>query len=172
MPATLPAPKPRRQRAPVSNGRRASCKAAAAALLGTLLGAPAVLAQTQTAPEVSIASVDGVALQGSTAVVDLTLTIRNTRGLSLPLQALRFHCWFNSIDVAEGESTSPVTIPAGSQAQVPVRLHVASPNLLSVLATLPPDGQVNYILQGHAEIGLTMLQIPFSHAGTVVLALR
>ncbi len=158
------------RRQPYAASRRACCKAATAALLGTLLGTVPALAQT--APEVSIASVDGIALQGSTAVLDLTLSIRNTRGLALPLQALRFHCWFNSIDVAEGQSTSPVIIPAGGQAQVPVRLNVASPSLLSVLATLPADGLVHYQLQGHAEIGLTMLQIPFNSEGSVALRLQ
>ena len=148
---------------------------AAAFCLALLCGAPATpaLAQTgQTAPEVTITSVDSFAIQGQTAVLDLTLTIRNTRGLALPLQALRFHCWFNGVDVAQGQSTSPVTIPAGGQAQVPVQLDVDSPTLLGVLAALPPDGTVAYRLDGSAEIGLTMLQVPFSHSGTVQIHLR
>ncbi|SCC91346.1 conserved exported hypothetical protein [Thiomonas sp. X19] len=147
--------------------RRACCKLAACTVLGAWLGVPAALAQT--APEVSIASVNGIDFQGQTAVLDLTLSIRNTAGLALPLQALRFHCGFNGIDVAQGQSTTPVNIPAGGRAMVPVRLDVDSASLLGVLANLPPDGQVNYQLQGHAEIGLTMLQIPFSHQGVIAL---
>ncbi len=152
---------------PVLEGRRACCRLAACAVLGAWLGAPAALAQA--APDVSIASVDGIDFRGQTAVLDLTLSIRNTAGLALPLQALRFHCGFDGVDVAQGQSTAPVTIPAGGRAMVPVRLHVDSASLLGVLANLPPDGRVNYALQGHAEIGLTMLQIPFSHHGVIAL---
>ncbi len=152
---------------PVLEGRRACCRAAAGAVLGVWLGVPA--ARAQTAPEVSIASVNSIDFHGQIAVLDLTLSIRNTAGLALPLQALRLQCGFNGIDVAQGRSTAPVTIPAGGRAMVPLRLHVDSASLLDVLANLPPDGQVHYELQGHAEIGLTMLQIPFRHRGVIAL---
>ncbi|MBW4049169.1 MAG: LEA type 2 family protein [Proteobacteria bacterium] len=150
--------------------RRAVCRIAACVLL--VMGLHLPVAQAQSAPGVSIASVDGIALQGRTAVLDLTLAVRNTGSLALPLQAVRFHLAFTDIDVADGQSTEPVTIPAGGEAKLPVRLTVDSTRLLAVFATLPPDGQVSYTLQGHAEIGLTMLQVPFSHEGTVTLSLR
>ena len=149
--------------------RRARAAALGLALLAGLAATPA---RAQTAPEVSIASVDSLAIQGQAAVLDLTLSIRNPNGMALPLQALRFHCWLNGVDVSQGRSTSPVTIPAGGQAQVPVRLDVDSPSMLGVLASLPPDGTLRYRLDGSAEIGLTLLQVPFSHSGTVQLNLR
>lgn len=128
--------------------------------------------QASQTPEVSIRSVDGIALQGATAILDLTLNLRNTGGLALPLQKLRFQLQFNGLDVAQGVSTAPVTIPAKQQAQVPVQVNVDSPTLLSLIATLPPDGMVRYLIQGTAEIGQTMLQIPFTHSGAVQLALQ
>ena len=136
------------------------------ALIFGAVGAPAI---AQTAPEVSIASVTGIALQGNNAVLDLLLSVRNQGGLALPLQALRFHCWLAGVDVARGRSTKPVTIPAQGQARVPVRLNVHSASLLDALTSAAPDGTVPYKLEGHAEIGLTMLQIPFSHSGVVAL---
>lgn len=133
---------------------------------------PAQAQQAAVAPEVSIRSVDSIALQGTTAILDLTLNIRNTGGLALPLQKLRFQLQFNGLDVAQGVSTAPVTIAAQQQAQVPVQVEVNSTTLLGLIATLPSDGTVRYVIQGTAEIGQTMLQIPFTHSGTVQLALQ
>ncbi len=133
---------------------------------------PAQAQQAAVAPEVSIRSVDSIALQGTTAILDLTLNIRNTGGLPLPLQKLRFQLQFNGLDVAQGVSTAPVTIAAQQQAQVPVQVEVNSTTLLGLIATLPSDGTVRYVIQGTAEIGQTMLQIPFTHSGTVQLALQ
>jgi LEA14-like dessication related protein len=144
----------------------------AAFVILLMVGASCRPALAQNAPEVSIASVTRITLQGSNAVVDLLLSVRNQGGLGLPLQALRFHCWLGGVDVARGQSTEPVTIPAQGQASVPVRLNVDSASLLGVLATAAPDGTVPYKLEGHAEIGLTMLQIPFSHSGFVALQLN
>ncbi len=144
------------------------------ALMGVLLfvGATAWSQPSSQAPEVSIGSVDGIALQGATAILDLTLDLRNPGALALPLQKLRFQLQFNGLEVAQGVSTAPVTIAAQQQAQVPVQVDVNSATLLSLIATLPPDGTVRYVIQGTAEIGQTMLQIPFTHSGAVQLALR
>ncbi len=144
------------------------------ALMSALLfaWAPAWAQPIGSAPEVSIRSVDSVALQGATAILDLTLNIRNTGGLALPLQKLRFQLQFNGLEVAQGVSTAPVTIAAQQQAQVPVQVVVNSTILLGLIATLPPDGMVRYVILGTAEIGQTMLQIPFTHSGAVQLALQ
>ncbi|MDD4887388.1 MAG: LEA type 2 family protein [Thiomonas sp.] len=133
---------------------------------------PAQAQQAAVAPEVSLRSVDSIALQGATAILDLTLNLRNTSGLALPLQKLRFQLQFNGLDVAQGVSTAPVTIAAQQQAQVPVQVDVDSATLLSLIATLPSDGTVHYVIKGTAEIGQTMLQIPFTHSGAVQLVLQ
>lgn len=124
-------------------------------------------AQVLPTPDVSLQSVNGIALQGSAAVLDLTLGLRNPSRLPLPLQKIRFHLQFDGLDVAQGVSTRPVTIRPQQQAAVPVQVTVASATLLSLLATLPSDGVVHYALRGTAEIGQTMLQIPFSRHGAV-----
>ena len=149
---------------------RAALRALMSAAL--LIAAPALAQLPSPAPEVSIRSVDGIALQGATAILDLTLDIRNTGGLALPLQKLRFQLQFNGLEVAQGVSTAPVTIPAQQKAQVPVQVNVDSPTLLGLIATLPPNGMVRYVIQGTAEIGQTMLQIPFTHSGAVQLGLQ
>ena len=124
------------------------------------------------APAVSVSRVDGITLQGQTAILDLTLAISNPNGLEMPLHKLRFRLQFNALDVAHGESTAPVTISARGRAQVPVEVNVDSATLLTLFATLPPDGTVNYQISGSAEIGMTMLRIPFSDSGKVRLALQ
>jgi LEA14-like dessication related protein len=133
---------------------------------------PALAGQASAAPEVGVRSVQAIALQGTTAIIDLTLDVRNPGALALPLQKLRFALRFNDLDVAKGASTAPVTIPAQQHALVPVQVTVDSATLLTLLATLPPDGTVTYRIQGTAEIGQTMLQIPFAQAGVVQLPLR
>ena len=142
--------------------------AAAAFVSGIAPGAAAAPAP----PAVSITRIDGISVEGQTALLDLTLGITNPNGLALPLHKLRFRLQFNSLDIARGESTSPVTIPAQDRAQVPVRVDVDSATLLTLVATLPADGTVDYRITGNAEIGLTMLRIPFSDSGTVRLALQ
>ena len=149
------------------------------ALLLALMCAAALFAlplakaqQATVAPEVSIRSVDSIALQGATAILDLTLNIRNTGALALPLQKLRFQIEFNGLEVAQGVSTAPVNIAAQQQALVPVQVEVNSTTLLALIATLPSDGTVRYVIQGTAEIGQTLLQIPFTHSGAVQLALQ
>lgn len=149
--------------------RRALLLAAAAALVCAI--APGVAA-APAPPAVSITRVDGISMEGRNALLDLTLGITNPNGLALPLHKLRFQLQFNSLDIARGESTSPVTIQAQGSAQVPVRVDVDSATLLALVATLPPDGTVDYRITGSAEIGLTMLRIPFSDSGTVRLALQ
>ena len=134
--------------------------------------APPTRAQPSTAPQVTLQSVDGIALQGATAILDLTLNIRNTSSLALPLQKLRFRLQFNDFEAAQGISTAPVNIPAQQQAQVPVQVNVDSATLLSLLAAQPSDGTVHYLIQGTAEIGQTLLQIPFTHSGAVQFALQ
>jgi len=134
--------------------------------------APPTRAQPSTAPQVTLQSVDGIALQGATAILDLTLNIRNTSSLALPLHKLRFALQLDGVDVALGISTAPVNIPAQQQAQVPVQVNVGSATLLGILSTLPPDGRVHYTLTGTAEIGQTLLQIPFTQSGAVKFALH
>ena len=127
----------------------------------------ALRAQALPSPDVSLQSVDGVALQGSSAILDLTLSIHNPGALALPLHKLRFQLQLAGLPVAQGVSTAAITIPPQQQAQVPVQVQVDGAALLGLLPTLSPDGTVPYVLQGTAEIGQTMLRIPFVHRGVV-----
>lgn len=145
---------------------------ALAAVSLALAALPTTAHAVPAAPAVSVSRVDGITLQGQTAILDLTLAISNPNGLEMPLHKLRFRLQFNALDVAQGESTAPVTIPAQGRAQVPVEVNVDSATLLTLFATLPPDGTVSYLISGSAEIGMTMLRIPFSDSGKVRLALQ
>ena len=82
---------------------------------------------------------------------------------------IRFHCSFNGTATAVGHSTAELDLPAHGQADVPVSVDIDGQALLSVLATLPPDGTVSYVLDGAAEIGDTLLRVPFHRQGSVVL---
>ena len=120
-------------------------------------------------PRVRIVGVRGVSWQGHEARLDLILQVSNPGGWSLTLQDIRFRCSFNGTATAVGHSTGKLALPAHGQADVPVRVDIDGQALLAVLATLPPDGTVHYQLDGDAEIGDTLLRVPFHEQGLVVL---
>lgn len=123
-------------------------------------------------PQVSLRSIDAVRIAGPEATLDLTLRVVNTGPLALPLHKLRFTLSLSGIDIGQGESTAPVDIPAGGAAHIPVRLVVQGPTLVQVLLTLPGNDTLPYRIAGTAEIGLTLLQIPFSQDGVVRLPVQ
>lgn len=139
-------------------------------MLALLLVGCAHAQAARTAPEVSIASVDRVELRGRDAHIDLTLAVRNPNPIDLPLREITAHARFNGADVLDGRSTAPVNLPAQGSADVPLRLDIDSAALLALLATLPPDGKVAYALDGQAEIGSTLLRVPFHRDGTIRLS--
>ncbi len=136
--------------------------------LAAALGA----ASAMEPPVVTIDSIDHVAMHGQQARLELTLLVHNPNHLDVPLHALRFSCSFAGEQVAQGVDNTPVSLPAQGDARVPVTLDVDAGKLLGVLAGLPPDGRVDYEIQGGAEIGLTMLRVPFDHRGSVRLRPR
>ncbi len=139
-------------------------------VLGLAAGCGAAVAMEP--PSVAIASIDHVSMRGQQARLDVTLSVHNSNGIDVPLHALRFRCSFDGAEVAQGVDDKPVSLPAGGDALVPVTLDVDAGTLLGVLAALPPSGQVDYEIQGDAEIGLTMLRVPFDHRGSVRLRIR
>ena len=135
---------------------------------------PAVAASqapASQAPRVRIEQVRSLRLQGRQAQVDLVLRVSNPGGWSLSLDDIRFHCSFNGTATAQGRSTGQLDLPPHGSAEVPVRVDIDGQALLAVLATLPPDGLVNYQLVGSAEIAHTLLRLPFREQGSVVLRL-
>lgn len=120
-------------------------------------------------PRVRIAAVRGVSWQGHEARVDLLLQVQNPGGWKLALNDIRFRCSFNGTATAAGHSTGELKLPPHGQADVPVRLDIDAQALLAVVAALPPDGTVHYVLDGDAEIGDTLLRVPFHQQGSVVL---
>jgi LEA14-like dessication related protein len=156
------------------HGRRVVLLALASALaVGRARAQPPQSAsqpQSQSqSPRVRLLGVDRLALRGDAATLDLRLQVDNPHPYSVPLHALRLRCAFDGIEVARGNSLQPVRLPARGSAVLALRLDVDARALLAVLATLPADGVVDYTLDGDAEIGLTMLQVPVHAAGRVAL---
>lgn len=141
----------------------------APALAPAASAASAPAAAGAQAPRVRIVSVRAVGWNGHDAQVDLVLRVQNPGAWKLALNDIRFQCSFNGTSTAAGRSTGELDLPAHGQADVPVRVDIDAQALLAVLATLPPDGSVRYLLDGDAEIGQTLLRVPFHQQGTVVL---
>ena len=123
-------------------------------------------------PRLRIAEVRGIELRGNQARLDLVLQVRNPGGWKLSLDDIRFHCSFNGTATMQGHSTGDLELPPHGTADVPVRVDVDGAALLQVLAALPPDGLVHYQLDGDAELGHTLLRVPFHEQGEVALRLR
>ena len=126
-------------------------------------------ASGDSAPRVRIVAVRGVAWHGSEAQVDLLLQVSNPRGWSVVLNDIRLRCSFNGVATATGRGTGALDLPAHGQAEVPVSVTIDGQAMLTVLASLPPDGTVHYALDGDAEIGDTLLRVPFRQQGSVIL---
>jgi LEA14-like dessication related protein len=131
----------------------------------------AAFAQVQP-PQVLLQSIDAVTIEGNDAVLDLTLQVRNTGPLALPLQAVDFSLQLGGAMIGQGRSTTPVSIPAGGRAALPVRLTVNGPTLVQLLLTLPGNDRLPYRIDGTAEIGQTLLRIPFEQDGVVRLPVQ
>ena len=153
------------------HGRRAVLRALPVVLAG-LSTARAQSALPSGAPRVRLLGIDRIALGGDTATLDLRLQLDNPHPYPVPLHALRVRCAFDGVEVAHGASLQPVQLPAHGSAVLPLRLDVDARGLLTVLATLPADGVVDYTLDGDAEIGLTMLRVPLHAAGRIALPQR
>ena len=124
------------------------------------------------APRVRIEQLRSVRLQGQQAQLDLVLRVSNPGGWKVSLDDIRFHVRFNGTATASGHSTGELDLPAHGSADVPVRVDIDGAALLAVLAALPPDGLVRYELQGSAELDHTLLRLPFTDQGSVVLRLQ
>ena len=135
----------------------------------SMASAPALQA---AGPRLRIAAVRGIELRGNQARIYLVLQVRNPGGWKLSLDDIRFHCSFNGTATAQGHSTGDLDLPPHGMAEVPVRVDVDGAALLQVLAALPPDGLVHYQLDGDAELGHTLLRVPFHEQGEVALRLR
>ncbi len=124
---------------------------------------------TAQPPRVRIEQVRSVRLQGRQALVDLVLRVSNPGAWGVSLDDIRFRCSFNGTATAQGHSTGALNLPPHGNAEVPVVVDIDASALLAVLAALPPDGVVQYRLDGDAELGRTLLRIPFHEQGSVVL---
>jgi len=131
----------------------------------------AAFAQAQP-PQVLLQSIDAVTIEGNDAVVDMTLQVRNAGPLALPLQSVDFTLQLGGAMLGQGHSTTPVTIPAGGRVGLPVRLTVSGPTLVQLLLTLPGSDRLPYRIDGTAEIGQTLLRIPFEQDGEVRLPVQ
>ena len=136
---------------------------------GLAAGVLAPSARAQQTPTVRLLGVDRITFGGAGATLDLRLRVDNPHVYPVPLHALRLRCAFDGIELARGRSLESVLLPPRGSAVLLLRLDVDARSLLAVLATLPPDGVVDYTLDGDAEIGLTMLRVPVHVTGRVAL---
>ena len=123
-------------------------------------------------PTVRVLAMQALQWQGRQARLRLLLRVRNPSAWSVTLRDIRFTCSFNGTSAARGRGMAALALPARGAADVPVDLTINSDAMLQVLATLPPDGVVRYVLKGDAEIGYTMLRVPFDDQGSVALSVH
>jgi len=155
-----------------SGARISRAMLACLALLVMLCAGPVANAFTAgiTQPRITIASVGKLEFRNSGATLDVMLDVKNPTGIDLALNSLRFQCVFNNLARADGKSTGAVMVPSNSHALVPVRLSIGQDGLAGILSLVASGAKsVNYQLDGTAEIGPMMLDVPFSQQGHIAL---
>jgi LEA14-like dessication related protein len=121
-------------------------------------------------PRVTIKRIDRVDLGNQQATLDMTLDVKNPTGVDLALQSLKFRCALEGVASANGQSTVSVTIPSNDHALVPVRILVSNDSLLAIMSLVASGASsVNYRLDGTAEVGPMLLDVPFSQRGRISL---
>jgi LEA14-like dessication related protein len=134
-----------------------------------LMLAASAMAATEP-PRVSIARVDHIQMNNQGATLDVMLDVRNPTGVDLSLNSLTFQCDFDQVGRTTGSSTKPVNVPSNAHALVPVKLLVGNDSLMALINLIATGSRsVGYKLNGTAEIGPMMLDVPFTQRGRINL---
>ncbi len=121
-------------------------------------------------PRVSLARVDRIEMGNQGATLDVMLDVRNPTGVDLSLNSLKFQCDFDQVGRTTGSSTHAVNVPSNDHALVPVKLLVGNDSLMALINLMATGSRsVGYRLNGTAEIGPMMLDVPFSQSGRISL---
>ncbi len=151
-----------------SMARALTCVFLCAALLGGGVPFAHAAPPSSSVPRITLSSVGRLEFRNNGATVDVMLDVRNPTGVDMRLNALTFQCIFNRIAKADGKSTGAVTVPSNSHALVPVRLSVDQNGLTGIVSIVASGAKsVDYQLNGVAELGPMMLDVPFSQTGNI-----
>ena len=148
---------------------RVLVKRIALSLTFAVMLAASAMAATEP-PRVSIARVDHIQMNNQGATLDVMLDVRNPTGVDLSLNSLTFQCDFDQVGRTTGSSTKPVTVPSNDHALVPVKLSVGNDSLMALINLIATGSHsVGYRLNGTAEIGPMLLDVPFTQRGRINL---
>lgn len=154
-----------RRGAPPWRARRAVLAAALAAVSAAMLVGCAALAPRP--PQVALASIDRIGLDGRGAEVDVTLALRNRNAYALRIDALQATLAIDGAPLAHGSSRAAVELPASGDAELAMTVSLDAGAALRLLPLLARQARVPYVIDGSAVVGGVAL--PFHASGSAPL---
>lgn len=135
------------------------------------LAACATLGTRLAAPKVTVESISVGGIQGTDAMVTLSLRVENPNAIDLMVQSLRFGLSINDIALTRGSTARGETIAAGGYAVIQLDTRTNMNAVLQVIA-LSAGGRLaslQYALDGEAIVQ-NGIRLPFARSGDIPLA--
>src|SRR6267154_6233207 len=143
---------------------------AALALAFSALAACASFGTRLAAPKVTVESISVGGIQGTDAMVTLSLRVENPNAIDLMVQSLQFGLSINDITLTRGATTQGETIAAGGYAVIQLETRTNMKAVLQVIA-LSASGRLpslQYGLDGEAIVQ-NGIRLPLVRRGDIPL---
>lgn len=121
-------------------------------------------------PTVTVLRVKPVSLSGNQQSFLFTLNVSNPNSFPLPVEKISLDASFADHEVASGESTSEVSIPAAGDAQIDIEITTQLKDLFSRFLESFSKGDINlnYALNGGVKIKNIAKAFPFKTSGNLL----
>src|SRR5450631_332709 len=139
-------------------------------LLLSLLAACASIGGRVAPPRITVEGIAVGGVQGTDAIVTLSLRIENPNGTELMLHSLRFGLSINDLALTSGTTVRSETIPAGGSAviEVETRTNINAVLQLIALSASRRTPSLQYSLDGEAIVQ-NDVRLPFARRGDIPL---
>lgn len=127
-------------------------------LLGSLAGCSTWFSSNFIDPDVSLSKVEVVKARLLEQQFLLRFRIDNPNDHSLPVRGLRYNVHLNEVELAKGESSGWLTVPANSFEYYEVTVHTNLWKHMKYIVRLleKPDRPIRYSLDGQLKTGLML----------------
>ena len=125
-------------------------------LLWGLSGCSSWVGSNFVAPRVELANVEVIRARLLEQEFMLRFRIHNPNDYSLPVRGLKYRVKLNELQLAEGETSQWLSIPAGATEYYDVPVHTNLWRRMKYVVRLleKPDRPINYQLQGELRTGM------------------
>ncbi len=122
------------------------------------------------APSISVAGVGFESVSREQLRLRVTLATRNPNPVELPLSDLKFDVSLFGQRIAQGQGAEQrITLPAGSDQQVPIILTLSAADLRALMPRALMGSDAQWELKGSARWGISPIPLPIEHRGSLSL---